>query len=268
MIAPSGRLKAKKRDFHQVVFDLRHVVFTVIRERQMPTGNGGAALGTGFFVSPEIFITCDHVINGVNDPHQDGDTYMLVANLTGTSGTVYRLEKPTIGKEINLFPNLDLAVLRVQTQSGQPYVALEYGDVYEGTEVGVVGYPIPELRVVNGNLQLDGLVYRAGKGYVTGRYTTNVDAAITNVPIVEVNFLFVPGNSGGPVFSAETGRVLGFVRGFRYVRIHEEVATVQKIKQLPLGLGNEYIANLNAVYSLAFKLDFIRATIEGFGVTL
>jgi hypothetical protein len=40
------------------------------------------------------------------------------------------------------------------------------------------------------------------------------------------------------------------------------------IPQLPLGLGNEYIENLNAIYSIALKLDFIRSTIEGFGVTL
>jgi hypothetical protein len=83
-----------------------------------------------------------------------------------------------------------------------------------------------------------------------------------------VNFLFVPGNSGGPVFAAETGRILGFVRGYRAVKIRESVATATMIQQLPLGLGDQYIENLNAVYSVAIKLDFIRTTIEGFGVTL
>jgi hypothetical protein len=89
-----------------------------------------------------------------------------------------------------------------------------------------------------------------------------------NVPVLEVNFLFVPGNSGGPVFAAETGRVIGFVRGYKTVKIREMVATATMIQQLPLGVSGQYIENLNAIYSLAIKLDFIRATIESFGVTL
>jgi len=53
-VPPTGRLNAKQRDFAQIVYDMRHVVFSVIRERQMPNGmKGGAALGTGFFVSSE-----------------------------------------------------------------------------------------------------------------------------------------------------------------------------------------------------------------------
>jgi hypothetical protein len=237
----------------------------------MPNGLSGCkALGTGFFIARDVFITCDHVMNHPNDPHQNGDSYLLFANLTGTSGKLYTLTTPTIGQEINLFPNLDLAVLRVNTATAdQPFAALEYGDVYAGEDIGVVGYPLPTLQVVNGNVALNSLLYRAARGCVTGRYFAN-DGALLNVPIIEVNFLFVPGNSGGPVFSAETGRVMGFVRGFQALKIRESVATVSMIQnqQMPLGLGNQYIENLNAIYSLAIKLDFIRATVEGFGATL
>ena len=224
--------------------------------------------GLGFSVSRDIFITCDHVMNSPGDPHQQGNSYLLVSNLTGTSGKVYGITTPQIGNEITLFPNLDLAVLRVpNTPQDQPYVALEYGDVYEGEDIGIVGYPLPELRSINGNIAFDALVYRAARGCVTGRYAAN-DGTLVNVPYIEVNFLFVPGNSGGPVFSADTGRVLGFVRGFRVTKIKESIATATMIQQLPLGLGNQYIENLNAIYSVAVKLDFIRSTIEGFGVSL
>ena len=268
MIAPTGRLKAKRRNFHEIVFDMRHVVFSVIRERILPGGKGARALGTGFFVAQDIFITCDHVMNAANDPHQDGDSYILVANLTGKSGKLYTISNPKIGQEITLFPNLDLAVLRVATSADdQPFVALEYGNVYEGEDIGVVGYPIPELRVVNGNMTLDGVLYRAARGCITGLYTGN-DGPLLNAPFIEVNFLFVPGNSGGPVFSADTGRVMGFVRAFRTVKIKESVATATLIPQLPLGLGNQYIESLNAIYSVAIKLDYIRTAIEGFGAAL
>ena len=247
---------------------MRHVVCSVIRKRPMQGQFGARALGTGFFVSRDVFITCDHVINDPGDPHRGGDSYLLVSNLTGSSGKAYILENPEVGKEINLFPNLDLAVLRVSSApQDQPYVALEYGDIFEGEDIGVVGYPLAELRTVNGNIVFDAVIYRAARGHVTGRYVTN-DGPLTNVPYVEVNFLFVPGNSGGPVFAAETGRVLGFVRGFRAIKIKESVANVTMIQQLPLGMSNQYVENLNAIYSVAVKLDFIRTTIEGFGVTL
>jgi hypothetical protein len=52
------------------------------------------------------------------------------------------------------------------------------------------------------------------------------------------------------------------------LKIRESVATATMIQQMPLGLGNQYIENLNAIYSIAVKLDFIRTTIEGFGATL
>jgi len=42
-----------------------------------------------------------------------GDSYLLVANLTGTSAKVYTITTHKIVRMVNLFPNLDLAVLRV-----------------------------------------------------------------------------------------------------------------------------------------------------------
>jgi hypothetical protein len=181
---------------------------------------------------------------------------------------MYPLLNPQIGQEINLFPNLDLAVLRVpNTPQDQPFAPLEYGDVYEGEGIGVVGYPLPALQVVNGNITFNAVIYRAARGSVTARYIAN-DGVLQNVPTIEVNFLFVPGNSGGPVFSAKTGRALGFVRGYRAVKIRESIATATMIQQLPLGISNQYVESLSAVYSVAVKLDFVRATLDGFGATL
>lgn len=269
MNLPTGRLKGKKRDFPEIVADMRHVVCSVIRQRPMQTGQGVRALGTGFFVAPNIFITCDHVMNDPSDPHKPGDSYLLAANLTGNSGKVYTIPPPEIGTDLHLFPNLDLAVLRIATNPpDHPYASLDYGDTSEGLDIGVVGYPIPELKVVNGNLAFSALVYRAGRGHITGCYTADLGQPLTGVPVLEVNFLFVPGNSGGPVFSAENGRVLGFVRGYRTVKIRESVVRATMIQQMPLGMSDQYIENLNAIYSLAFKLDFVRSTLEGFGVTL
>ena len=55
---------------------------------------------------------------------------------------------------------------------------------------------------------------------MTATYLANVNLLL-NAPILEVNFLFVPGNSGGPIFDAETSQVVGFVDAFTTIKIGE-----------------------------------------------
>lgn len=243
-------------------------MFSVIRDRPNPAGNPpvlSAALGTGFFVRPDIFITCHHVMNDSRDSHRAGDSYRLIANVTGSSPTSHVVTAPQVGQELTLFPSLDLAVLRVDITNDQPYVALAYDDIRVGAEVGVVGYPLASLITdANGNLTLQGLIYRAAYGPVTGRYDGTLPTGET-IPVVEVNFMFVPGNSGGPVFNVNTGRVCGMVQSIRWTRIAEQVMPTG-IVQLPLGVVNPYIVPIMAIYSWGIKLDCARTALEGFGV--
>jgi hypothetical protein len=84
---------------------------------------------------------------------------------------------------------------------------------------------------------------------------------------VEVNFLFVPGNSGGPVFDAETGRVLAYVHGFTSREIVQRLADTTP-ENIAVGADQKHIESLHAVYSLGIKLDNIREELERYGVTL
>lgn len=266
--AQMPRLPIEPRKFKDIVGDMRHVVFSVIRDRPNPTSAGvnSLALGTGFFVRSDVFIACEHVFNPVQDRHQPGDSYRLIANLTGTSPKVHTVTTPQIGQELTLFPNLDLAILQFDAGQDQPYAAISYDDVHIGEEIGVVGYPLATLQTdANGNLVMDGLVYRTAKGPVTGRYTGTLSPAAPDLPIVEVNFMFVAGNSGGPVFEAETGRVVAMVQGFMWQPIAEQILQT-KIQQLPLGMLQHYIAPVLAIYSWGIKLDGLRAALEGVGV--
>jgi S1-C subfamily serine protease len=272
--APTGRLNTARRKFEEVVRDIRHTVFSVIRIR--PAANGTfdcAALGSGFFVSHEIFLTCHHVVNPISAPHADGDIYRLVA-LTGVGGGgVHQIPNVTVGQTLHLFPDSDLALLRSNCRADQPFVALDYGDVSAGRDIGVAGYPLPQLAAdPAGELRYEGLIFRVGRGVVTSTYLTTINTdqgmVLANIPILEVNFLFVPGNSGGPVFDAETGRVAAFVHGYITVKIRERVEQVTMVNPLPAGVGNTYIENLNALYSLSIKMERARPSLEALGVAL
>jgi len=133
---------------------------------------------------------------------------------------------------------------------------------------------LPKFNVVNGVLFWDGLIFRVAKNVLTARYTmgnmnTNTGATMTDVPLLEVNFLFMPGNSGGPIFAAETGRVLGFVHGYMTEKILEKVENVSLITTpLPQGVNATYIANQSALYSVGIALGKARPHLEAHGVTL
>jgi hypothetical protein len=84
---------------------------------------------------------------------------------------------------------------------------------------------------------------------------------------VEVNFLFVPGNSGGPIFDSETGRVLAFVHGFTDSEIVQRYVNTNEAN-ISAGASPQHVQALHAVYSLGIKLDIVRPELESFGVAL
>jgi hypothetical protein len=269
---PAGRLSSKVRPFRNVVSDVRHAVFSVNRHRPLPDGKCQISpLGSGFFVSSRVFVTCWHVIDSPASPHQNGDVYRLVNNLDGTHGFVHEINGG-LGKDIHLYPDQDLAILLSDTKLDQAFLPISYADVPVGQEIGVAGYPLARLLTdAGGNVTLGGLVYRVAKGVATAYYRTNLDSGyghpLNDRMVLEVNFLFVPGNSGGPIFDAENGRVIAYVEGFQHYKI-KEVLEHYTQTPVPGGMSAEYLDSVYAVYSVGLTLEPVRVQLEEFGVRL
>jgi starvation-inducible outer membrane lipoprotein len=79
--------------------------------------------------------------------------------------------------------------------------------------------------------------------------------------------MFVPGNSGGPIFDGETGRVIAFVHGFISPEIVQNYENTNA-KNIADGAPNKHIQSLHAIYSIGIKLDSVRTELERFGVVL
>lgn len=218
-------------------------------------------------------MSCGHVFNPTNLPHQDGDNYFLVRTDTGNA-VVHAVPNVHLGDQLHIFPECDVGLLIARGLTDQPYVALDYGDWRIGKEIGIAGYPVPLLQVVNGQLAYNGLIFRVAKGIVTSTYRTDLpldaNQVLKDVSLIEVNFLFVPGNSGGPVFDVETGRVGAYVEAYRTTKIRERIEQVnpELAKTLPAGVSGSYIENVNALYSMALRLEQCRAQLEKFNVKL
>jgi S1-C subfamily serine protease len=272
---PTARLNTKVRSFMEVVRDMRHCVWSINRFRPDPPGQDkrfiASNLGSGFFVAPRIFLTCHHVVNSANNPHMTGDRYQLVQSLSDNTAISSLQFIPVVGTDLHLFPDRDAAILQL-SDAERPYVSLGYSDISAGAEIGVAGYPLPRFLVdTNGNLQLVNLIYRVAKGVVTSTVRQSLsptsETETVELKTIEVNFLFVPGNSGGPIFDAETGRVLAYVHGFMDSQIVQRYSDTNQ-EYITAGAPAKHIQALHAVYSLGIKLDAIRTELDGFGVTL
>lgn len=272
---PTGRIRAGYRSFTEIVRDMRYCVFSIVRLRPDPPGQATrfftTAIGSGFFVGPNVLLTCNHVMNMVGNPHVAGDSYMLVQNLGSGRVKHSALWPLTVGQDLHLFPDCDLAIIQTPGEP-QPYATVGYNDLLEGADIGIAGYPLSQvLAGPNGEPQFPGIIYRVAKGVVTSTVTQNLDPRpnprTRPLNTIEVNFLFVAGNSGGPIFDAEIGRVMAFVHGFTNREIVQNYADTSA-QNIAAGAPNKHIQSLHAIYSLGIKLDSVRQELERFGVVL
>lgn len=145
-------------------------------------GCGGIVEGSGFVVGKNLVATNAHVVAGINAP------YVYDANGTHAARPVW------------FDPNLDFAILKVSNLAGK---ALPISTAAEsrGTAAAVLGYPGGGSFSAKSAAILDEFT-------ATGRNIYN--QSNTNRDVYEVKADIIPGNSGGPMITAN-GSVIGVV---------------------------------------------------------
>lgn len=145
-------------------------------------GCGGIVDGSGFVVGDDMVATNAHVVAGIDR--------QFVTDSNGTHSAV----------AIWFDPNLDLAILRVANLAGDP-LPMSSKIVPDHTPAAVMGYPGGGGFTANPASVLDQFV-AAGRN-IYGR-------GVTNRSIYEIASDVEPGNSGGPLVTAD-GTVVGVI---------------------------------------------------------
>jgi len=188
-------------------------------------------VGSGFCIDPTgIVITCRHVVEAfmtkniaqqINEAPPSTRTNGLKPVSPGKTVTPFVIFYDTARSREHIFaipcqPNnliaktdKDLAAIQLSSHvrfpQGYPFLEIEeFGDISEGDEIGVCGFPL-------GNYLLKQL------GTVTSSFTRGILSSIIPGPNVgleyldgfQLNVTATNGNSGGPVFSFGTGKVFG-----------------------------------------------------------
>ncbi len=167
------------------------------------SGPGFGHGGTGFALTQDTFLTCNHVV----EP------------LMGLAGTLVLILRPERDEQTSSYRvvwvardrQTDLAIVKTEPVRGQAApLEAEAAPLRPGTDVVAVGVPLPEYEVridpdrEEANLDTRFTV-RATRGIVASR--------VREDGRFEVDTQFNPGLSGGPIFDVETGRLVGIVQG-------------------------------------------------------
>lgn len=191
-------------------------------------------LGSGFCIDPSgVVVTCEHVISAFS--HEDIRQAIASIPSDDRQGAVWPLRNLRVliphvlffdmedAENLAVFPisiaqaaaklkfDLGAAVLRPHPAfaTGFPYLQIEpFSSLYEGMDVATCGFPL-------GNEMQKQL------GSMTSSFTRGILSSIAPAPGTkeelvtgfQLDITATHGNSGGPVFDWETGRVFGVLQG-------------------------------------------------------
>lgn len=140
--------------------------------------------GTGFFVSDDGKIATEaHVVG-------DSNNIVVFVQNEQSQYTATILEKNK---------DADLAIIKIAKISTPSVKMANFESVAEGEEVGFIGYPL--------YFQIPLLT----KGIISAKGNYKLDDTLNPIKLSIINSFVNRGNSGGPLFKAKTGEVIGIV---------------------------------------------------------
>lgn len=150
------------------------------------------SVGSGFIINNEgMCLTCAHVIS-------EAKVIYARVTLENDRKEIHKCKLLYLDKEN------DYALIKLETKNHY-YFAYEesYKHLKLGTEIAIVGYPFG-IGLSDDVLELSPTLT---KGYISSKQTKN------GQKFYYLDALARPGNSGGPVFEAATGKVIGYLCG-------------------------------------------------------
>jgi hypothetical protein len=154
-----------------------------------------------------------HVIASHVNPHTDGDNYAIIQTHKGKLWQ-FLIPDVVVGQNLFLHPERDGAVIKlpdhVKVKSW-----VKFGQPQIGMEIGLAGYPEAKLTVDNGKPNYSAVMFKVERGFIRSRHRRDLparhpsDHPLTNIEVLELNFLTSHGYCGGPVFDIESGDVFG-----------------------------------------------------------
>jgi serine protease Do len=157
----------------------------------------GTLIATNFHVLPELV-------------RSDGPTQLAVLVIRNAQeGTVRRVRLVASDRA------RDLALLQLEGEALTPLV-LEQAPAREGQSIALMGYPIAGAlgySPVTHHGIISAITNAALPAPTAAQLDPRAISALRNGPLelYQLDAIAYPGNSGGPLFDAETGRVLGIV---------------------------------------------------------
>ncbi len=167
--------------------------------------------GTGFVVGDGTLLATNfHVLPSAADL-EVGPALMVMVSRSAEQSMLRRARVVATDRQ------RDLALLKLEGPALTPLQLEDPGAIREGQSIALMGYPI------GGTLGFSAVTHR---GIVASMTTSALPAASAqsldprtvrrlrdgnNLEVIQLDATAYPGNSGGPVFDADTGRVLGIV---------------------------------------------------------
>jgi S1-C subfamily serine protease len=158
--------------------------------------------GTGFLVSDDLVVTNHHVVSQLSHGTDMLEPGMAVIRFYQEfEGPADPLPLCEVLGVAALHPTLDIALLRVKLSESRPPLRLEAGTAADHVPVGVIGYPYKDSR----NPLFTDAIYQSRYGVKRGALGELIGG---NTQLLHHDCSTLGGNSGSPVFSLETGRVV------------------------------------------------------------